>query len=456
MKNIWNVIIVMLLISCTACSKSEGISRTTPEFKSSIPENNAVDVSTSVVLQVVFDESIKLASNHGISINNTAADVRSSLSKLLFTIDLAHNSTYKINIPKGAVINTYDVPLNNSIQLSFSTEQEANTNNSAMKFVANMGVGWNLGNTLDAKGSDETVWGNPKASQELIDAISAKGFKTLRVPITWQYHMGDAPEYTIEKEWLDRVEEVANYGLTKDMYVIVNIHHDEEWLTPTYAQVDNAKDQLGKVWTQIANRFKDYNDHLIFETLNETRLKGSAEEWSGGTAEGRDCINQFHQASVDAIRKTGSKNTERYVMISTYGASSTQLAIDGLVLPSSSNLIVSIHNYYPYELCLGENRKNWGTDADKQALDTEFDRLYQKFISKGVPVVMGEWATLNHNNKEDRIRHASYYASGCLSRGICPIWWDNGNPDEMGIINRNKLEWVFPEIANALVNAGQE
>ena len=314
---------------------------------------------------------------------------------------------------------------------------------------------WNLGNTLDTKDKDETVWGNPKATQELINAISAMGFKTLRVPVTWQYHMGDAPNYTIEKEWLDRVEQVVNYGLSNDMYVIVNIHHDEEWVVPTYAKLDKAKNQLGKVWTQIANRFKDYESHLIFETLNETRLKDSPQEWSGGSAEGRDCINQFHQVSVDAIRGTGGNNKDRYIMVSTYAASATDVAMDGLVLPSSSNLIVSIHNYFPYNFALNEDSKvkSWGTDAEKQALDNELDKVDEKFISKGIPVIMGEWGNLNRGNTEDRVRHASYYASGCLKRGICPIWWDNGAENQFGLINRNTNQWIFPEIANALVNA---
>lgn len=448
--------IVVLFFSFTACSKSEGASKPAPEFNSSTPENNAVDVNVSTVIEVVFDEVINLTSNHGITINDEPSDVKASFTKLIFTVDLAYNTTYQINIPKGAVINTFDIPLANSIQLSFSTEEKSDINIKDMEFVAHMGVGWNLGNTLDTKNIDETKWGNPKATQELIDAVSAKGFKTLRIPITWQYHMGDAPDYTIEKEWLDRVEEVVNYGLINDMYVIINIHHDEEWLIPTYAKADKAKDQLEKVWIQIADRFKDYDNHLIFETLNETRLIGSAEEWTGGSAEGRDCINQFHQVSVDAIRGTGSLNVERYVMISTYGAFSSLKAIDGLVLPTSSNLLVSIHNYYPYEFCLGEKGTDWGTDADKQTLDTEFDRLYQKFISKGIPVVMGEWGNMNHNNPEDRIRHAAYYASGCLKRGICPIWWDNGNSNEFGIISRQNLNWVFPEIADTLVNAGNE
>lgn len=207
---------------------------------------------------------------------------------------------------------------------------------------------------------------------------------------------------------------------------------------------------------QIAKRFKDYDNRLIFETLNETRLKDSPQEWNGGTAEGRDCINQFHQVSVDAIRETGSKNSDRYIMVSTYAASATDIAMDGLVLPSSSNIIVSIHNYFPYELSLGENGKDWGTDADKKALDNEFDKVYQKFISKGIPVIMGEWGNLNHDNLEDRIRHAAYYADGCLKRGICPIWWDNGYAGDFALINRHNYEWIFPVIADAIVNAGQK
>ncbi len=455
MKFTWNIIVLMLLFCVAGCSKSEGVDKPAPEFISSTPENNGVDVRLSAVVEVVFDEVVKLTSNHGITINDEPADVKVSFTKLIFKVDLNYDTSYQINIPKGAVINTFDIPSSSDIHFSFSTEKEPVINPS-LEFVANMGVGWNLGNSLDTKNSDETYWGNPKATQELIDAISSKGFKTLRVPVTWQYHMGGAPDFTIEKEWLDRVEEVVNYGLVNNMYVIVNIHHDEEWVVPTYANLDKVKDQLGKVWTQIANRFKDYDNHLIFETLNETRLKGSPQEWSGGSAEGRDCINQFHQVSVDAIRGTGSKNAEREIMVSTYAASATEAAMDGLVLPSSSNLIVSIHNYFPYELSLGENGKDWGTDADKKDLDRELDKLVDKFISQGIPVIMGEWGNLNHNNSEDRIRHAAYYANGCIQRGICPIWWDNGNSNEFGIINRNSMEWVFPEIANALVNASRK
>jgi endoglucanase len=236
----------------------------------------------------------------------------------------------------------------------------------------------------------------------------------------------------------------------------VNIHHDEEWIVPKYDSLEIVKNQLGKVWTQIAGRFKDYDENLIFETLNEPRLKGSEEEWTGGTAEGRDCINQFHQTAVESIRATGGGNDDRYIMVSPYAASSSQVAIDGLVLPSSTNIIVSVHNYFPYEFALAETdfSTEWGTDAEKTALEAELDRVVNKFINNGIPVVMGEWGSLNHDNLDERVEHAAYYAKECILRGICPIWWDNGITDNFGIINRNSYQWAFPEIAEAIVNAG--
>ncbi|MCU4157274.1 cellulase family glycosylhydrolase [Carboxylicivirga sp. A043] len=448
-------IVAIQLWACQACSKEDDTKHSAPVFKSSLPVNGSTDVDVNTSIEVTFDEVITLSSNHGITINNIVVNAEASFTKLLIDAALESNTQYELVIPNGAVVNTFGIELEETIKISFTTKEVYEPADEDMLFVANMGVGWNLGNTLDTKNVDETQWGNPLATKELIDAIKAKGFKTLRVPVTWQYHMGSEPNYTIEAEWLNRVEEVANYGLDNDMNVIINIHHDEEWLIPTYAEIERAKSQLAKVWTQIAERFKDYDNTLIFETLNETRLKGSAEEWTGGTPEGRDCINQLHQAAVEAIRATGGNNTGRYIMISSYAASSASVAINGLVLPQSEKLIVSVHNYFPYKFALAETDyvTSWGTNAEKQAMDAELERLVDVFISKGIPVVMGEWGSLHHNNIEDRVRHAAYFVNGCLQRGICPVWWDNGSSDHFGIIDRHSYQWVYPEIADAIVNA---
>ncbi len=111
-----------------------------------------------------------------------------------------------------------------------------------------------------------------------------------------------------------------------------------------------------------------------------------------------------------------------------------------------------MHNYFHYKFALATNNfvTEWATETEKQSMDVELDRVHQKFIANGIAVVMGEWGSLNHNNLEDRVRHANYFANGCISRGICPIWWDNGSTDNFGIINRNNSEWVVPKIANAI------
>lgn len=335
-----------------------------------------------------------------------------------------------------------------------SSEAEEFRDISSVELVSEMGSGWNLGNSFDAIGENETVWGNPFTTKAMIDEISDRGFKTIRMPITWGSHTGAAPDYIIEEEWLDRIEQVVNYALANEMFVIINIHHDNSWVIPTFDKASEVSDRLGKVWTQIATRFNNYDEHLIFETLNEPRLENSPEEWTGGTAEGRTVLNQYHKVSLDAIRETGGNNEKRHIMISTYAASSIPAAMDALEIPNDDErVIISIHSYFPYPFTLGESDPTWGTDADKSALDAELDRIKTKFIDNGRPVVMGEWGSINQNNTEDRLIHATYYAEAAAARGIVPVWWDNGNVDELGIFDRENVRWHFPQIADAVINA---
>lgn len=285
----------------------------------------------------------------------------------------------------------------------------------------------------------------------MIGAIAAKGFKTIRLPVTWRMHMGESPEYLIEKAWLDRVEEVANYAFANDMYLILNTHHEKEWTIPTCEHVDEVTSHLSRIWTQIAIRFKDYGDHLILEPLNETRLEGSPGEWSGGTEENRDCINRFQKASVDAIRATGDNNATRMILIAPHGASKHPEAIKALIVPNNDpNILISIHNYFPPDFCLGE-RTEWGSSEDIRALKESFEAIDDQFISEGKAVVLGEWGSTNHDNLEDRLKHAKYFMREATKRGMCPVWWDNGGNDAFGLLNRNTLEWYFPEIADLII-----
>lgn len=329
---------------------------------------------------------------------------------------------------------------------------------SSVKIVSEMKVGWNLGNSLDAEGANETAWGNPVVTKALIDKVALRGFKTIRVPVTWRFHQGSSPNYTVEKAWLDRVEEVVNYVRANNMYVIINVHHDDTWIIPTYEKGDGVKNRLSKLWTQIANRFKKYSDYVIFETLNEPRLEDSPEEWIGGTAEGRDMVNQYHKVSIDAIRATGGNNSTRHIMISSYAASTSPQAINDLIVPNNDvKTIVSLHPYFPYGFALGGTDSTWGTNNDKAQLDVEMDRIKAKFTDNGIAVILSEWSSGNQNNISDRLTHATYYANAAAKRGFASIWWDNGNTgvsnDGLGILNRNNLTWTFDNIADTIIIA---
>ena len=329
-------------------------------------------------------------------------------------------------------------------------------NLTSIDIASEMQIGWNLGNSMDAEGPDETFWGNPVTTQEMINSVSNRGFKTLRVPVTWRFHQGPAPDYTIEEEWLDRVEEIVNYGRANNMYVIINVHHDDEWIIPTAAMTEQVSDRLTKLWTQVANRFKEYSDYVIFETLNEPRYEGTPEEWTGGTAEGRVAVNQYHQVSLDAIRATGGNNSLRQIMISTYAASTLPVAMDALVIPNDDpRTIISLHTYFPFPFTLGGTDDTWGTENDMAELEAEMDRIKAKFIDNGKAVVLGEWSSGNQDNTDDRLTHAAFYAQAAAQRGFASIWWDNGNStvsnDGLAIFNRTNLTWPFGEIADTIV-----
>jgi endoglucanase len=324
------------------------------------------------------------------------------------------------------------------------------------QIVEEMLVGWNLGNTLDAD-PNETAWGNPQTTQGMIDAVRAAGFNTVRVPVTWMHHMDGPPGYTVDEQWLDRVEEVTNYVLSTGMYAIVNTHH-EEWvsLMPN-ADHDEITRQIEQLWTQIATRFRDYGDRLVLETLNEPRTRDNT-EWTGGTPEARRILNRYNLAAVNAIRATGGNNTLRHLMVPTHAANPSTETIEDLEVPNHDpRIIVSLHTYYPYEVSLGGGSE-WGSNSDRTDMAEELDRIYDLLPARGRAVVIGEWGTVHRNNTDVRVDHAETYARLVRERGMCPIWWDNGGlaagNDGFGLLDRHAVptDWAFEEIATALVD----
>lgn len=330
------------------------------------------------------------------------------------------------------------------------------------ELMQDMKIGWNLGNTFDAP-DGETSWGMPMTTREMIQAIKDMGFNTIRIPISWHKHVSEAPEYTIDESWLKRVQTVVDYAMELDMYVIINSHHDNGIYTPKAENEETAKTYLTAIWAQIATYFKDYDYHLIFEGMNEPRVEGVSYEWNVNT-QNQDCmasvevVNVLNQAVVDTVRATGGRNAQRWIIVTPYVANATAANLSAFRLPEdpAGKLILSIHAYTPYNLCLNTNSNvNTFTPGDQGEIKNLIRSLNRNFVSKGIPVIIGEMGCLNKDNDEARYEWAKYYISTAKENGIVCCWWDNGittaasGTEGFGILNRRKLQ-VFEQSQRVL------
>lgn len=320
------------------------------------------------------------------------------------------------------------------------------------ELMEEMKIGWNLGNTLDAP-NGETSWGQPVTTKEMIDKIHELGFNTLRVPTSWGKHNSGAPDYVIDSDWMDRVEEIVNYALDNDMFVILNSHHDNDYYYPSKANEENALNYIEKIWAQIAERFKDYDQHLIFQAMNEPRLTNTNNEWwidynKVECLEALSIVSECNQKFVDAVRSAGGKNGERFLMASSYAGSPNYVFEEPYKLPKDTvegKLLLSIHAYTPYNLAMGTDPANRTfDDSCKREIDDFMQKQYDAFVSKGVGVVIDEMGIINKNNPYDRKDWGTYFVAKAKSLGMVCCWWDNQGfnigEESYGLFDRTNLE----------------
>jgi endoglucanase len=325
------------------------------------------------------------------------------------------------------------------------------------QYVDDMLVGWNLGNTMDAN-PGETGWGNPITTQAMIDAVHNKGFKFMRLPVTWKGHFGGAPNYAIDQAWLSRVVTIANYALNDSMYVMVNIHHDGTtggWfpLNVSGAQVDEKANQVAAIWTQIANAFKDYGDYVLFEIFNEPQ-DGAPNPYNGGDATSRANLAAYQAAAVKAIRATGGNNATRMIVLQ--GISASPLAVSVATIPMvDANTIVSLHTYDPVTYSLDCSPNTWGSASDSASIVNNLKAQQAMVAGKHGTAIIGEWGTKRCDNLDSRVKHAFYYSRLCRNFGMLPVWWDDGG--DFALLNRkaNPPTWEFPAIVQAVVDGAK-
>ena len=335
----------------------------------------------------------------------------------------------------------------------------------ATELVGELRTGWNLGNTLDATGSGgaaalaETAWGNPLTKEEMIKAVRDQGFNTIRIPVTWQGFTGGAPNYNINPAYLKRVKTVVDYAIDNGMYVILNTHH-EEWVTLYNSTYEEESAHLTGLWTNIANEFKGYDEHLIFEGLNEPRRQNTSIEWTGGDEESRNCVNKLNQDFVNAVRATGGNNEKRLLMIPGYAASSSDVVLKSIKIPNDPMIAVSVHAYAPYNFALNTNgTKEWSASKsnDTHDIDHLMETLDSLFLSNDIPVIIGEVGAMNKDNEATRAEWATYYYGKATEYGIPMIWWDNnafsGNGENFGLFNRKEMSWPYPDLVKAIMDA---
>lgn len=323
--------------------------------------------------------------------------------------------------------------------------------------VGQMKLGWNLGNTLDAIGSGgleaEMSWGNPVTTKAMIDRVKAAGFNVMRVPVSWGQHL-NGNEYNIDRAWLKRVREVVDYGIDNGMFVILNTHH-EEWYMPRQSDVDEDLRELGRIWEQIAEEFRDYDEHLLFEGVNEPRLRGDGLEW-WGTPEAREIVNRYAETFVRTVRASGGNNEYRSLLVTPYAASSATENLAALKIPENAgNVIVSVHAYLPYDFAL--NVHGTAVYSNDGSVNTLMNDIKTLFIDKGVPVIITEFGSVNKENEQDRIQCAVDFLNAAKSIGVPCVWWDNGirwgsGDDELyGLLDRNGGGWYFPTLLQRMM-----
>lgn len=354
----------------------------------------------------------------------------------------------------------------NSGNSAAPSEQQPFNDITAAQLVSCIKIGWNLGNSLDAHdltwlppnppvADMETGWGNPVITKAMITAVKNAGFNAIRIPVSWD--KASNSNHVIRADWMARVTEVVNYAVENDMYIILNTHHDEHIFKFSEAEKTASLAAFRKIWEQIADNFKNYNEKLIFEGLNEPRTKGSAQEWSGGTEAERAVLNAYYPVFIDVVRNSGGNNDKRILMINTYAASTSAAAVNGLTLPAdtiANKLIASVHAYEPYNFALNENAalNTWSSSnpGDTSPIHAAIDNVYNKFVSKGIPVIMGEFGAVVKDNESARAQWAQYYVTYAAGKGVKCVYWDDGGLFKL--LNRQNNQWLFPQVVAGLMN----
>lgn len=476
LKNYLKIFLLSSIGMITACSSSEE--------EVEIPDKPKVEITISDLsfpskggvnsFSISGAESVSATSN-ATAWCSVKVDRGVGLAKLAtITVSVTENSATD---SRQAQISIQADDVKKSIQVTqegtevVEPEPTPEPANEAVALARKLGMGWNLGNQMDAHANgvaNETCWGNGLATQATFTKLAATGITTVRIPITWLGRVGAAPDYQIDEAWLNRVAELVGFAKNAGLNTIINIHHDgadsAHWLDIKNAAINEAKNeevkaQIAAMWTQIAEKFKNEGDYLIFESFNEVHDGGWG--WGANRTDGGKqyaTLNQWNQTFVDAVRAVGGENTTRYLAVPGY-CTNPDLTISEFVMPTdatSDRLIVAVHFYDPYEYTLNAKYSEWGhTGKDKESGGDEsnvtniFGKLKKAFIDKNIPVYIGEMGCVHRSSERAesfRKYYLEYVCKAAIDHGMAPIYWDNGSASSgrecSGLINHATGEFL--------------
>ncbi len=339
---------------------------------------------------------------------------------------------------------------------------------STMQYVQEMGIGINLGNTFDCSGdwisknveSVETAWGSPVVTKDMIEACAEAGFGVMRLPVTWETLSDD--NFNVDKEFMARIKEVVGWILDSGMYCILNSHHDG-WPEKFTEDFDGTLKKYENLWKQISKEFKNYDDRLMFESMNEVGFDEIWNTYAGneGKEEAFTKFNTINQTFVDTVRASGGNNSQRHLLIAAYWTSIERACDEMFKLPEdpAGKLAVSVHYYGPSTLTLisedvswGKAKTTWGSEADYAELTMWMNMIEEQLIDKGIPVIIGEFGCFGENKtREVRTTYMLDVAEYAYLRDICPILWDTPG----GELNRYMASFNDPEFISRLTGLAQ-
>lgn len=371
---------------------------------------------------------------------------------------------------------TYDIDKIESITFNVF-HKGSYVEESAAQAVKNMGIGTNFGNCTDVVAmwmnmnsnsvtDFEKAWGQEPTTKPMVDFLKKNGFNSVRIPVTWFQHM--KADGTVDEAWMNRIQEIVDYVIDNGMYCILNVHHDtgaddekvKHWIKADEANYNENKEKFESLWTQIATRFKNYDQHLLFEGYNE--MLDADNTWNAPkNASSYVGLNGYAQSFVNAVRATGGNNETRNLIINTYAAANGDDVLNNLAIPTDKvdgHIAVEVHTYDPWDW-FAQNGK-WDASCSNE-IKNMFTRLNKKFISKGIPCIIGEYGThgsksVSKTSSASEIQAAADQAADIVKQaktyGVATFYW-------MSIFDgtdRSVPQWTLPTVVEAMKKAYNE